>query len=458
VQEGQAVSKGQTLAMMNQDVVVKRFADYPIKTLIGGIVAKIFLKPGETVSPALPVITVENIHRVKAIAKISEKNLSRIKVGNTVEISADGYPGQIFTGKINEISPVLDAMSRSAEVTILVDNYKYPKTPLKPGMYSEVKIIVKIWENQLLIPYSSVLKDANTGENYVFTFRDNLAKKIIVETGLVKSYGDDTSKDRIQIKGDLKVGDFIVYMGHQFLNDNDKIRFVYENKKFGPSGMEGETESKATLEETKKSMLDTMASLRKGSNDFPNLEKLSEYAFVYGYFFADSPEQKKSLALEIKNLGEQMIKLDDNHAAGHYWLASSRLLISTLPDEMRPKMEKFEDIKQAKLGLEKVLTLNEEYFESGAYRSLGLLYYRIPFDPFNDKGKGLNYLKKAVELSPENRWNYQILAEMLIENKEEKEAKSVIEKGLKIPVKQEYSLLDKRTVETLKKKLEQVKG
>ena len=59
-----------------------------------------------------------------------------------------------------------------------------------------------------------------------------------MKTGGVKHYGEDTSKDKIVVTGDVKPGDFVIYVGHQFLNDGDKIRFQIEGKKFGPEGEE----------------------------------------------------------------------------------------------------------------------------------------------------------------------------------------------------------------------------
>jgi multidrug efflux pump subunit AcrA (membrane-fusion protein) len=243
VKEGQRVKPGQTLAWMNRDIVVKRFSDYPIKTLIGGIVGEIFLKTGETVTPASPVMTVEETSQVKCIARIVEKKLSEVRVGQKALLKVDAYPKQIFEGTVKEISPVLDPMSRTAEVTIVIPNYKYSKTPLKPGMFASAKIQIRTLENALLVPYSSVLKD-DEGKFYLFKYQEGISRKIYVKTGILKYYDLDeqstleaTIPARIVIKdanNSLKEGDFVVYMGHQFLNEGEQIRFTYKGKQYGP--------------------------------------------------------------------------------------------------------------------------------------------------------------------------------------------------------------------------------
>lgn len=238
VEEGQSVRKGQTLATMNRDVVVQRFEDFPIKALISGIVGKIYLKAGETVTSSLPIMSVVNIQSVKCIAKIVEKELGRIKKKAHALVRVDSYPGITFKGEVSEISPVLDQLSRSSEVTILIPNYKYAKTQLLPGMYAKVDIILGEIPKTLLVPYSSILSDDD--KTYIFVYRENRAKKIYVKIGGIKHYGEDTSKDKVVVEGDVREGDFVIYMGHQFLNDNDKIRFFYEGKKYGPEGEEKE--------------------------------------------------------------------------------------------------------------------------------------------------------------------------------------------------------------------------
>lgn len=237
VYEGQRVSKGQTVALMNRDVVVQRFEDYPIKALINGIVGKINLKDGETVTTSSPVMSIVNVNTVKCITKIVEKDLNKVKKNKEVLIRVDAYPNVVFKGYVSEISPVLDPLSRASEVTVLVSNSKYPNTPLRPGMYASAQILVGELPNSLLVPFSSVLEDEFRNAS-IFVYRDNRAKKIALKTGGIKHYGDDTSKDKIVVYGDIKAGDYVIYVGHQFLNDGDKIRFQIDEKKFGPEGEE----------------------------------------------------------------------------------------------------------------------------------------------------------------------------------------------------------------------------
>ena len=246
VREGQSVSKNQTVAVMNRDVVVQRFENSPIKTLISGVVGKVFLDPGETLSTVTPVMTVENTYQVNCIAQIVDTDLAKISKKDKALLTVDSYPDTVFEGTIEEISPVLDPLSRSGQVKILVPNYKYKNTPLKPGMFASVKIIVGEMKNTLLVPYSSVIEGENN-DFFIFIHEDGKSVKKKVIPGIVKHYGNDTQNDRITVTGDIKENDLVVYIGQQFLNDNEKIRFTFEGKKYEPAV---EEESKDNQENT----------------------------------------------------------------------------------------------------------------------------------------------------------------------------------------------------------------
>jgi membrane fusion protein (multidrug efflux system) len=69
-----------------------------------GTVGERQVRPGQLVSPGTQVMPfVENIRWVAA--NFRETQLTNIKVGDPAEIRADVYPGQVFKGRVLEISP-----------------------------------------------------------------------------------------------------------------------------------------------------------------------------------------------------------------------------------------------------------------------------------------------------------------------------------------------------------------
>ncbi|MGA9887341.1 MAG: HlyD family secretion protein [Candidatus Acidiferrales bacterium] len=69
-----------------------------------GTVGERQVRPGQLVSPGTQVIPF--VSKIKwVLANYRETQLTNVKVGDPVEIRIDEYPGQVFQGKIIEISP-----------------------------------------------------------------------------------------------------------------------------------------------------------------------------------------------------------------------------------------------------------------------------------------------------------------------------------------------------------------
>jgi membrane fusion protein (multidrug efflux system) len=71
---------------------------------IGGIIALKNVNPGEVVAAGQPLFSVINDKDVWLSARIEETKISKIKLGQAVDYTIDGYPGHTFTGTVFEIS------------------------------------------------------------------------------------------------------------------------------------------------------------------------------------------------------------------------------------------------------------------------------------------------------------------------------------------------------------------
>lgn len=86
-------------------------------------------------------------------ADVYEFEIGRVKEGQKISIEATAYPGEIFTGKIRAIDPVLNPKTRSVRVRAEILN---PGLKLKPDMYVNATILIHIG-NVLSIPRDAVL-------------------------------------------------------------------------------------------------------------------------------------------------------------------------------------------------------------------------------------------------------------------------------------------------------------
>ena len=66
--------------------------------------------------------TISDLSYVWIVCDVYENDLPNVHVGETAEIRLNAYPNQVFTGRINNVLPVLDPTLRTAKVRIEVRN------------------------------------------------------------------------------------------------------------------------------------------------------------------------------------------------------------------------------------------------------------------------------------------------------------------------------------------------
>lgn len=89
-------------------------------------------------------------------ADVDEEDLPRVRPGMTVLIRSDAFPDRVFEGRVSEVTPRGDPVSRSYRVRIAMPQ----GTGLAIGMTVETNVVIERRENALLAPTSAVAGDA----------------------------------------------------------------------------------------------------------------------------------------------------------------------------------------------------------------------------------------------------------------------------------------------------------
>ena len=223
VQEGDRVRKDQVLALVDRDVAGMKFELAEVTSPVEGIIGWIFLDVGAGVSPPSPspemgteIFRIVNMDQVKIVINVIEKDLPKIRRGQAAEVQVDAYPDKNFSGKVSLVSPVLDPMTRTAQVEITLAN---PKHLLKPGMFAQVEIVERTKEDAILIPSYAVLEVRS--KNKVFLVKGEKAVERYIQVGAAGT-------ERIEVLKGLNPNDTLVISGHHRIEDGDSIRIVKE--------------------------------------------------------------------------------------------------------------------------------------------------------------------------------------------------------------------------------------
>jgi membrane fusion protein, heavy metal efflux system len=98
--------------------------------------------------------TISDLSTVWILCDVYENDLPNVHVGETAEIRLNAYPGKVLTGRISNVSPVLDPTIRTSKVRIEVAN---PSGILRVGMFVTATFHGQKKETHAAVPASAIL-------------------------------------------------------------------------------------------------------------------------------------------------------------------------------------------------------------------------------------------------------------------------------------------------------------
>jgi tetratricopeptide (TPR) repeat protein len=134
-------------------------------------------------------------------------------------------------------------------------------------------------------------------------------------------------------------------------------------------------------------------------------------------------EQEKIFDQGVK-YAQKAAKKEPKKVEGHFWLA----VCYGVYGEARGIMKSLFLVDDIKEETRKALAIDETFEDGGPHRVLGRVYFKIPWFVGGSNSKSLKHLRRALELGPKDTLNYLYLAEVLIDEDEEKEAREILEK------------------------------
>ena len=203
VNEGDYVDEGDGLmsyvaGIKSED---EMFEDVVTFSPISGYVGIKNVKIGDQVTSGTTVaFNIYKIDTVKIYADVPEKEYSQVKRGTNAVVMLDAFPDKPISGAVTNIRPVIDPLSRTAQIEIEIPNSSHL---IKPGMFAKVELILSKKIGALTLPFDSVLGD---GENYVYVDINGKAEKRTVRTGIIQDEKTEiisglTSSDKVIVTG-----------------------------------------------------------------------------------------------------------------------------------------------------------------------------------------------------------------------------------------------------------------
>ncbi len=158
-----------------------------------------------------PLIDLPDLSELKVVADINEVDISKIRLGQSVEIKLDAFSDTSFQGTVTKIANLAGYKNWDSKIKVFPIEILIKGTAeiLMPGMTVSCKINVDKLEDKTYVPLESLFKSGI--EEYVYVKSGTGFKKKVVSTGL-------SNNDYIVIEEGLKK-DEIIALGDPYIND-----------------------------------------------------------------------------------------------------------------------------------------------------------------------------------------------------------------------------------------------
>jgi membrane fusion protein (multidrug efflux system) len=213
------------------DLKKRQWKDARIAAPFSGIVSSRNISPGQVISKNTTFTWLVDLDPVKVEVNVPERFLSQLAVGQNIDISVAAYPGRKFTGQVFFVAPFVEPATRTALVKAKIPN---SKQELKPGMFANLDLTVKLREQAVVIPESAIMSSGDRVTVYVVG-ADDIAQIRAVKLG-VRLAG------LVEVTGGLQGGERVVAEGTQKVRPGGRVKAV-EGEKAGERGSESTAQS-----------------------------------------------------------------------------------------------------------------------------------------------------------------------------------------------------------------------
>ena len=153
IQSASETLRGAQLSMENlQDAM----SNYTITSPISGTIIEKNAKVGDALSTGTDLCTIYDLSYLEMTINVDELQVSSLKVGQTVQVTADAVKDKTYEGVVTRVSMKGDTSGGTTTypVSVRIDE----TTGLRPGMNANAEIVVAQAKNALTVPNAAIVR------------------------------------------------------------------------------------------------------------------------------------------------------------------------------------------------------------------------------------------------------------------------------------------------------------
>ena len=212
---GSPVKQGDVIAYIDPSEPGSYYAKSPVIAPISGSIISSPVKTGQKVSMSSVITKIGDIDNLQISAKVPERYVADLEIGQKAEITLQAYEGDVFVAKVVRISPVVDAATRTKEIIL---NFERNYEKVNAGMFAKIKLYTNDYSGYPAVPQDSLVNNNDNYYMYVVKDDDTVEKRQVKLGQNVDGY--------YQILDGVFAGETVVVEGMLTLTDGSKIRDV----------------------------------------------------------------------------------------------------------------------------------------------------------------------------------------------------------------------------------------
>jgi membrane fusion protein (multidrug efflux system) len=185
---------------------------------------------GQYVSPGTALVSLQALDPIYVDFTIPEQDIGRVEAGQTIELTVDAVPGEVFRGTVHVLDARLNAETRALLVRGRLPN---PDRKLLPGMFADVTVLTGSPMQVVTVPRTSISYSLYGDSIFVVQAADATAEttgsgnsaaggQLVAERRSVRL--GETRDDRVAIAAGIEAGDDVVTSGQQKLRPGVEVR------------------------------------------------------------------------------------------------------------------------------------------------------------------------------------------------------------------------------------------
>jgi membrane fusion protein, copper/silver efflux system len=194
----------------------------PIRSPVDGYVVGKNAVAGVAVQSGTVLFEVADLTQVWVTADIYEQDISRVRVGQRARLELASYPGEMQTGKVTFIYPILDSGSRTLRLRLEFKNKSDRNGPrLRPGMYGTVYLDLPSTTG-LTVPAEAVVDTGETHTLFVSKEGGRFTPRMVKVGAHLK--------DKVEILSGVAEGETVVTTGNFLVDSESRLRSAIEGQ------------------------------------------------------------------------------------------------------------------------------------------------------------------------------------------------------------------------------------